>query len=91
MRAFESFENWIEKEKCETFTNWKSKKGYEQINFSEEHFRSGSFILDLWYQQYCNVIVELTNIKFELFSKHFSQRTQQHGDCTKPLSNDKFV
>ena len=28
------FENWIDKEKRETFTNWKSKNGYEQINFS---------------------------------------------------------
>ena len=33
------FENLIDKEKCETFTNWSSKVGYErrykQINFDK--------------------------------------------------------
>ena len=34
---------------------------------------------------------EITDIKFRLLSKHLFQRTQQHGGCTKPLSNAKFM
>ena len=49
------------------------------------------FILGLWYQQRCNVIVKITNIKSGLLSKHSSQKTQQHSDGTKPLGNEKFV
>ena len=33
----------------------------------------------MWYQQHCNVIVEIMNIKFGLFSKYLFQRAQQHG------------
>ena len=47
--------------------------------------------MDLWYPQYCHVIVELTDIKYRLLSKHLSQRKEQHGDYTKPLSNDKLI
>ena len=37
--AFEliSFKNPIDKEKCDTFTNWKSKKHYQQINFVKKN------------------------------------------------------
>ena len=42
-------------------------------------------------QQHCNAIVEKVDLKCRLLSKHLSQRTQQHGDCNKPLVNDKFV
>ena len=45
----------------------------------------------LWYQQHCNVIVEIMNIKYGLFSKYLFQRTQQHDSYTKPVGNDKFV
>ena len=31
--------------------------------FCEEHLRSRSFILDLRYQQYCNVIVKMSDVK----------------------------
>ena len=41
--------------------------------------------------QPCNVIVEIINIKYGLLSAHFFQGMQQHGGCTKPLVNDKFV
>ena len=48
--------------------------------------------MDIWYEQHCNVIVEITHIKkCKLPSKHLFQRTQQHGGLTKPLSNNKFV
>ena len=43
----------------------------------------------LWYQQDCNVIVEITDIKRGLLPKHVSQRTQQHGDYTNFVGNDK--
>ena len=58
--------------KCETFINWKSKKYYKQINF-------------LWYQEHFEVIVEITDIKCELVSKHLPQKAQQHGNWTKPV------
>ena len=32
-----------------------------------------------------------TDIKCRPLSKHLLQRTQQHGDCTKPLSNGEFL
>ena len=69
----------------------KEKKRLWTNKYSEEHSESRSFILDLWYQQHYNVIVEIMDIKSGLLSKHLSQRTQQHGDCTKPLGNDKFL
>ena len=69
----------------------KEKKRLWTNKSSEEHSESRSFILDLWCQQYYNVIVEIMDIKCGLLSKHLSQRTQQHGDCTKPLGNDKFL
>ena len=45
----------------------------------------------LWYQQHCNVIVEIMNIKYGLYSKYLFQRTQQHDSYTKPVGNHKFV
>ena len=42
-------------------------------------------------KQHCSVIVEITDIKCGLLSKHLFQRTQHHGGFTKPLGNDKFV
>ena len=41
--------------------------------------------------QHCNVIMEITEIKYRLFSKHFFQRTQQHGISKKALGNDEFI
>ena len=41
--------------------------------------------------QHCNVIVEITDIKCRLLSKHLFQGTQEHGGFTKPLGNDKLV
>ena len=29
--------------------------------------------------EHCNVIVEITDLKYRLFSKHMFQRTQQQG------------
>ena len=53
-----------DKEKCETFTNGKTKKGYEQIYFLK-NIEEVALIwnLDLRYQQYWNVIEEITGIK----------------------------
>ena len=34
---------------------------------------------------------EITDIKCDLLSKNLFERTQQHGGCTKPLGNDRFV
>ena len=45
----------------------------------------------LWYQQHCNVIVEIMNIKYGLYSKYLFQRTQQHDSYTKPVGNHKFI
>ena len=89
-RELFQLKNSIYKGKCETFTNWKSKRRYQQTNFVE-HFGSRSFILDLWYQQRCDDIVEIRDIKCGLLSKYLLQKTQQYGGCTKPLGNDKFV
>ena len=36
------------------------------------------------------IIVEMTDMKCRLFSKHLFTTTQQHGSCIKPLGNDKF-
>ena len=44
------------------------------------------FVLDLWYQ-HCNVLVEITDAKYRLLSKHF-QRTQQHGGCNNNNNNN---
>ena len=38
-----------------------------------------------------SIILEITDIKWRPLSKHLFQRTQQHGDCTRPLGNAKFV
>ena len=54
-------------------------------------FQKYKLFFDLWYQQHCDTIVEITDIKYGLLSRHLSQRTQQHGDCTKPLDNKTFV
>ena len=35
--------------------------------------------------------MKIVHIKCGLLSKHLFQRTQQHGGCTKPPSNDKFA
>ena len=50
-----------------------------------ENLRSRSFIVNF------NIIVETTDIKLGLLSKHLFERTQQHGNCTKPLGSDLFV
>ena len=42
-----------------------------------------------WYQQYCNVIVEITNIKYRHLPKYLFQRAQQHESCKTPLDNNK--
>ena len=42
-----------------------------------------------WYYQYCNVIVEITNIKYRHLPKHLFQKTQQHDSCKTPLVNNK--
>ena len=42
-----------------------------------------------WYYQCCNVIVEITNIKYRHLPKHLFQRAQQHGTCKTPLDNNK--
>ena len=39
----------------------------------------------LWYKQHCNVIVEIVNIKYGLFSRYLFQRAEQHGGYTKLL------
>ena len=38
-----------------------------------------------------NVIVEMTDVKCGLLSKHLFQRAQQHGGFTKPLGNNRFL
>ena len=40
---------------------------------------------------FCNIIIEIMDVKCELLSKHLFERKQQHDSCTKPLGNDKFV
>ena len=40
-------------------------------------------------QQHCNVVVEIMNRKYGLFSKYLFQREQQHGGYTKLLDNNK--
>ena len=57
-----------------------------------EHLRSRTFILDLWYWQHCNVIVEITDNRYNMqISFKTLQRTQEHGGYTEPLGNDTFV
>ena len=74
------------------FIKWNSVKETLSTNiFLRENLRSGRFILDLYYKQHWGVILEITDIKYKTFSKHLFQRTQQHGDCTKPLGSAKFV
>ena len=63
------FKSSIYKEKCGTSTKWESVKETLWPNFWE-NLRSTNFILDLWYQHHCNVIVKITDIKCGLLSKH---------------------
>ena len=62
------------------------KNSYQEINFVKNMYE----VLAL-YQQHCNVIVEIMNIKYALFSKYLFQRAQQHDGYTKRLGKDKFV
>ena len=41
--------------------------------------------------QNCNVIVEITDIKYGLASKYLFQRMQRHNSCRKALGNNKFL
>ena len=38
-----------------------------------------------------SVTLEITGIKCRPVSKHLCERTQQHGDCTKPMGSAKFA
>ena len=40
-------------------------------NKFQGHLASRRFTLSLWYQQFCKAIVEITDIKCSLLSKHF--------------------
>ena len=35
--------------------------------------------------------MKIRDIKWRLLSKHWFQKEQEHGSCTKPLNNDKFM
>ena len=64
----------------------------ERLKTLSTNLRSRNLVVDIWqYKQHCSVIVEITDVKYGLFSKHLFQRTQHHGGFTKPLGNDKFV
>ena len=91
-RELLSFNNFIYKENCGTFRKWQSVKETLSANdFFLGNLRSKSFILKLCYQHHRNIILETTDIKYGLLSKHLFERTQQHGGCTKPQGNDLFV
>ena len=47
-------------------------------------------MLNLYYH-HRNIIVKTVDIKWGHLSKHLFERTQQHGGCSKPLGNVKFV
>ena len=55
------------------------------------NLRTRIFVVDLWYQQYCNDIMKITGIKCGLLSKGLFERTQHYSGFTKPLGNDKFL
>ena len=59
------------------FQNFTSKVYYK-------NFRGRSFSLYLWYQRYCNLTVEIKDIKY-------GPRTQKHGGWKKTVVDDKFL
>ena len=92
-RELLSFKKFIYKEKYGTFTKWDSVNETLSANllFFDKNLRTRSFILNICYWHHGNIIVEITDIKCGLLSKHLFERTQQHGGCTMPLGNNKFV
>ena len=89
-RAFKFEKNSFYEEKCKTFTNWKSKKRYQQINFvkniSEVEVLFWAFGIS------SNVIICRDNgHEMQTSFKTLVLKNVAHGVCTKSLCNDKFV
>ena len=88
-RELSYFKNSFCKEKCSTKLKNKITLLHETILLRK--FKKEELFLDVWYQQRCNVITEMTDIKWGLLSKLLFQRAQQHVGCTKPQGNDRFL